>query len=521
MKTVASKRFDGPAENAGTASRAADKAVESPASKPRKRKLAEVVAERIQADIAAIGWPVGKVLGKEPELLKKYGVSRATLREAIRQLERQGVATMRRGFSGGLVMQEPARMAVVQVLAAYLELTDVGLDELFEARSILEIQAVGLAIKRLSDADVVALRRDIRLLDETQAENLQQEVRLHLSIRRTIATATRNPALALFLESLNRVTGAFMPDYARLAKMRQGRLRMRATKRQLVEAIVSGNVFAAELAVQTELADSYQAAARNLKRFRRETGRKDGLATGAAPQFANWEANHKLSHRLAAVIARAVAQDRSPPGTRIGSEPEFIARFGVSRAVFREAARLLEGYGIIRMQRGFSGGIVVGSPDPSHAVSLVTGYLSYAKLSLPHFFEVLRTLELAVAPMAAVRAPLEKIGEIQAAVAELAGSKDRRKILAGIEANSVMLQKYAGNRAIELIGLVIHAYAPRDGLDLPPMKFCRALISYQQEILAAVAKRDEGLARRKVGQLLTAVDVWWGSKYRKNWLKRL
>ena len=73
----------------------------------RYAKLARRAAEQIIADIIELGWPVGHILGSEAELLDRYAVSRAVLREAVRLMEHQHVARMRRGRGGGLVIDEP------------------------------------------------------------------------------------------------------------------------------------------------------------------------------------------------------------------------------------------------------------------------------------------------------------------------------------------------------------------------------------------------------------------------------
>src|SRR5207237_2385523 len=47
------------------------------------RKLAEVTAEQIEREIAEAGWPVGEVLGSEPEMLERLGTSRAVFRARV------------------------------------------------------------------------------------------------------------------------------------------------------------------------------------------------------------------------------------------------------------------------------------------------------------------------------------------------------------------------------------------------------------------------------------------------------
>ncbi|MBV9842144.1 MAG: GntR family transcriptional regulator [Sphingomonadaceae bacterium] len=94
----------------------------TPAEAPRRKiKLAEKVAGEIMDDIRARGWPIGTLLGTELELIGRFKASRATLGEAIRQVEAQGAAQMQRGPRGGLIVAAPARETIVRTIATYLE----------------------------------------------------------------------------------------------------------------------------------------------------------------------------------------------------------------------------------------------------------------------------------------------------------------------------------------------------------------------------------------------------------------
>src|SRR5687768_15782586 len=104
-------------------------------------KLASVVARHIEDDVVARGWPVGTVLGSETELLERYGVSRAVLREAVRIVEHSGAARMRRGPGGGLVVSEPNRGAVVAAIGVWLSYIGVSMTEMFEVRRPLMMAA--------------------------------------------------------------------------------------------------------------------------------------------------------------------------------------------------------------------------------------------------------------------------------------------------------------------------------------------------------------------------------------------
>jgi DNA-binding FadR family transcriptional regulator len=121
-------------------------------------KLATTVADRIVADIAALGWPDGEVLGSEPELLERYGVSRAVFREAVRLLEHQQVARMRRGPGGGLVVAAPTPDSIIDPVVVYLFYEHTRVDHVAEARIALEEAVAELAPARVTEEDIAALR---------------------------------------------------------------------------------------------------------------------------------------------------------------------------------------------------------------------------------------------------------------------------------------------------------------------------------------------------------------------------
>src|SRR5246127_921104 len=165
---------------------------------PPKAKRASKVADRIIEDVIAAGWPVGEILGSEAELLARYQVSRAVFREAVRLVEHQQVARTRRGPGGGLVVTEPTVDAVIDAVVLYLYRAEARLDELFEARFVLEDIATGLAPARFEEQDLATLRV---FAEEAQPVPPTDPRALHV----LVAAMSRNPAVELFVDVLTRV----------------------------------------------------------------------------------------------------------------------------------------------------------------------------------------------------------------------------------------------------------------------------------------------------------------------------
>src|ERR1700744_5634444 len=117
-----------------------------PAARPTtEAKKAPHLVPRILAAVVDRVWPVGEVLGSQSELMERYDVSRAVFREAVRLVENQQVAFMRPGPGGGLVVTEPTVEAIIDAAVLSLHRANTRLQEVFEARIVLEVIAAELA----------------------------------------------------------------------------------------------------------------------------------------------------------------------------------------------------------------------------------------------------------------------------------------------------------------------------------------------------------------------------------------
>jgi DNA-binding FadR family transcriptional regulator len=162
-------------------------------------KGAERLSARILDEIADAGWPVGSLVGTEPELVERYGVSRNTFREAVRLLEHLGAARMNVGRTGGLVVTSPDPAPVTRAAAVLLRYEGVDHSELHEARASVELAIVELAIARLDDDGAERLlgvvEREVR---PESGDRRERTGELHMAL----AELAGNRALALFLDSL-------------------------------------------------------------------------------------------------------------------------------------------------------------------------------------------------------------------------------------------------------------------------------------------------------------------------------
>jgi DNA-binding FadR family transcriptional regulator len=102
---------------------------------PGKRKASCRIANAIEEKLIQGQLRPGEVLGSEAALASEYGVCRVVLREAARILEARGIARMRRGPKGGLVICQPERPHVLELALRFvafknLSVADVDLADL-------------------------------------------------------------------------------------------------------------------------------------------------------------------------------------------------------------------------------------------------------------------------------------------------------------------------------------------------------------------------------------------------------
>jgi GntR family transcriptional regulator, transcriptional repressor for pyruvate dehydrogenase complex len=127
-----------------------------------KRSAPEEVADAIRAWMFGRGMAPGERLGREEDLARQFGVSRPTLREALRLLSSAHLIRATKGPGGGIFVaatpEQGIGRSVTESVASMLSADSIELDELIETRMLLEIPLAGLAAQRATEADVAALR---------------------------------------------------------------------------------------------------------------------------------------------------------------------------------------------------------------------------------------------------------------------------------------------------------------------------------------------------------------------------
>jgi GntR family transcriptional regulator, transcriptional repressor for pyruvate dehydrogenase complex len=169
-----------------------------PRSRPQARQIrgaSEQVAVQIQHYVQNEGLAPGDFLGREEDLAAEFGVSRPTLREALKLLSSGNLIRATKGPGGGIFVAHTAEQgmgrSLSEAIAMMLETESVSLHELLDARVLLEVPLAGLAAYQPDEETLTRLRAAV---DAAAAEPDKVEVvsGADAEIHETIAAAAGN-----------------------------------------------------------------------------------------------------------------------------------------------------------------------------------------------------------------------------------------------------------------------------------------------------------------------------------------
>jgi DNA-binding FadR family transcriptional regulator len=173
-------------------------------------RVAQSLVSKLTEEIRAANWVEGTNLGSEADLIQRFGVGRNVLREATRILEQQGIAKMRMGRGGGLVITSPEATTTAHALEMYLASRNVSGEHVLEAKREVELTCVRLAARRTNNVWATRLREAVAYERQTPSDRVREIGPNNVHI--VIAEMTENPALILFVEALTHLSANYVPQ---------------------------------------------------------------------------------------------------------------------------------------------------------------------------------------------------------------------------------------------------------------------------------------------------------------------
>lgn len=161
----------------------------------------EAAIEHLTEAIEQAGLRAGERLPNEGELADRLGISKPTLRQALRVLELSGLVEVRRGKSGGIFVATDLVPSVAIFTAVRVE-EEAAIDVL-RARRVLERAVAHEAMRVASAADLVELERTVDLLERHLGER-PSVMRADAMFHRALVRSCRNDTIQAAMRGVGR-----------------------------------------------------------------------------------------------------------------------------------------------------------------------------------------------------------------------------------------------------------------------------------------------------------------------------
>jgi|WetSurMetagenome_2_1015567.scaffolds.fasta_scaffold132860_2 GntR family transcriptional regulator, transcriptional repressor for pyruvate dehydrogenase complex len=213
--------------------------------KVKPTRAFQIVVEQIEESILTGKFTQGERLPAERALINDFGISRRTLREALRVLEQKGLIEIKTGSKGGAFVKRIATAQASQMsesLALLIRSKRISLDDLTEFRDDMEGISARRAAERATKEDIQEMKS---LLAESQSLLTAKEFdwkaffdvdrRIHLAVARTARNIVHESILRTVHENIHRYYESYLPQERHVARQsHKGML-------ELVKAIEEGD----------------------------------------------------------------------------------------------------------------------------------------------------------------------------------------------------------------------------------------------------------------------------------------
>jgi len=165
------------------------------------------VADAIKEWVVDRNMKSGDRLPSETAMMARFGMSKGTIREAMRILEAQGLIETRTGPGGGSFVGEVTSDRAKALLANYFYFTELSVADIYQLRRLLEPELAASLAGRLTGDQLAELEQVVAQYPEP-AQNAQEERDQHiasLAFHRKLANFSQNALLAFVVSFMGRI----------------------------------------------------------------------------------------------------------------------------------------------------------------------------------------------------------------------------------------------------------------------------------------------------------------------------
>ena len=310
--------------------------------------------------------PMHHRLGDAEELAERFGVGKRTVRNAIRELEREGVIKVQKGRRGGAFVNKAPIERTAQQLCDHVTLTGIPLSDVKSATLFLLRIAVELICDDGEHCRPQALAAAQDLFRARELDHLYTDVDQWCTMRSRIVEAAGNPAICLLHD-------AFQVAYrdALAFELQEG-----AAVEAEAEALLRAEKWLLDKLVTRDRSEARRAIrliSRLEVRFFQKSLNAHHICRTLQPQNLYGcyskvrKGGDKLAHQTLRALHADVRQKSMLDGARLGTLTELANAFGVGEDVMRETIALARHQGLVSVRRGRGGGVFVSPNNPVDA----------------------------------------------------------------------------------------------------------------------------------------------------------
>lgn len=169
-------------------------------------KASEKIIEQIRGAILAGKLKPGDKLPTEKNLIETFGVSKATLREALLSLEILGFLEIRKGASGGSYITEVNAEKARDSFINFLYSKNLSLESITEVRLLIEPYVAERGLSSVQDKDLRKLNELIKESEDCLNSGIISNIgKSDIEFHRTIASLTENPILMFVIDFVENI----------------------------------------------------------------------------------------------------------------------------------------------------------------------------------------------------------------------------------------------------------------------------------------------------------------------------
>ena len=278
----------------------------------KNHRISDQIIDQIRDAVLSGQLKPGERVASEKELILQFGVSKATLREALRVLEAMGLIEIRKGTSGGAFVADVDMRTTLNSLINFLRFEKVSLKEITMFRYLIEPTVAGIAATRATDKDIFSLKKIIGRT-VTKSEN---EVSKEIGFHRYLARMVDNTLLNLIIDFVDNILSSLKTELRLGVDFYQG---VRKSHRLILECMIQKDPLAAAVAMGNDLLE--------VGNYLAEVTKTTPFAPQELPQFWSSDHWHLLLNPTARVVAEGdpLMKNRGVILKRVGTSPLYLA----------------------------------------------------------------------------------------------------------------------------------------------------------------------------------------------------